>query len=722
MNIRVKTLAAITPVLGALVFWLLAPGLQARQEYADQAGKTCSYCHRNAEGGSLNAVGAAYIRNSYRTPVPDRLVRKSEKLQSPFYKTVRLVAGYVHLIAAVLLAGTILYVHLFIRPSRLISGIPPSERKLGLSSMAVLVLTGAFLTWTRIDSFGDFFRSDFGLFLFIKIVLFLLMICSALVAVTYVQRKLRARSPAGGGDSAESGVSSDALAGADGKSGRAYIAYKAKVYDVSASAKWKEGRHFGKHSAGIDLTDHLASAPHGEEVLERVELVGDLQPEPEPGRPEGVQRLFQVLAGTNLTLVLLILFCVASWSFDLPGTMVKSSRPLAERGKSCVECHRAETPGIYFDWKSSSHALVDVDCYDCHAAGAGKDVVVKSHLEHDKTPISLVVSPKDCGECHPQQAKEYERSKHAHTLEIIHELDYWLRHGMNNAIERRTGCYSCHGSEIKLADGKPAAGTWPNVGVGRINPDGSRGCCSSCHTRHRFSLAEARKPEACDQCHLGPDHPQIEIYNESKHGTIYHAEGHAWTWNPEDGNWRAGEDYRAPTCATCHMSATPEMESSHDVTERLAWESQAPLTVRPSEFKPFPADTDWSEEREKMKSVCYQCHSSQWADEHFTGYDRAIENYNLEYMKPVKKMMDDLYGSGFLSRDRYFDEDLEWEYYEFWHHEGRRARMGAAMMAPDYAWWHGFYELKHRYLQIREEYESLSGKKAETDFAGRYDK
>ena len=28
--------------------------------------------------------------------------------------------------------------------------------------------------------------------------------------------------------------------------------------------------------------------------------------------------------------------------------------------------------------------------------------------------------------------------------------------------------------------------------------------------------------------------------------------------------------------------------------------------------------------------------------------------------------------------------------------------MGAAMMAPDYAWWHGFYELKHRFLHIRQ--------------------
>jgi hypothetical protein len=40
---------------------------------------------------------------------------------------------------------------------------------------------------------------------------------------------------------------------------------------------------------------------------------------------------------------------------------------------------------------------------------------------------------------------------------------------------------------------------------------------------------------------------------------------------------------------------------------------------------------------------------------------------------------------------------VEWEYWELWHHEGRRARMGAAMMAPDYAWWHGIYDVAHNF-------------------------
>ncbi|MBK5102027.1 MAG: hypothetical protein JJE15_13700 [Desulfobacteraceae bacterium] len=149
------------------------------------------------------------------------------------------------------------------------------------------------------------------------------------------------------------------------------------------------------------------------------------------------------------------------------------------------------------------------------------------------------------------------------------------------------------------------------------------------------------------------------------------------------------------------------MPKTHDVTERLSWETQAPYTVRPSEFKPFPAQTNWEEERMKMTAICLQCHSEGWTNEHFANFDKVIENYNQEYFKPIKERIDGLYRKGLLSKSSYFDEELEWQFYELWHHEGRRARMGAAMMAPDYAWWHGFYELKHRFNRILEETEKL---------------
>ncbi len=382
-------------------------------------------------------------------------------------------------------------------------------------------------------------------------------------------------------------------------------------------------------------------------------------------------------------------------------------RGISEDAMECIECHTKESRGIVADWASSRHAHANVTCLDCHTTGPADIDVSKDHFEYGKTAISAVVSPKDCSRCHPSEAAEYARSKHANTREIQWKIDPWLNDGLNNEIERATGCYHCHGTEVKIKDGKFDKNTWPNVGVGRINPDGSKGSCSSCHTRHKFSVAEARKPEACGQCHLGPDHPQIEIYEESKHGAIYHIEGHSWNWNASPGMWTPGVDYRTPTCSVCHMSGINGLPTSHDVTERLAWETQAPLTIRPNEFKPFPAKNDWKIERQKMEKVCLACHSEDWTKGHFTNFDAAVANYNDVYYKPMKKLMDELYQKKLLSKDKALDEIIEIDMYELWHHEGRRARFGAAMMAPDYAWWHGFYEMKKRCMVIEEQAEQL---------------
>ncbi|HPD46378.1 MAG TPA: multiheme c-type cytochrome [Anaerohalosphaeraceae bacterium] len=386
---------------------------------------------------------------------------------------------------------------------------------------------------------------------------------------------------------------------------------------------------------------------------------------------------------------------------------IRIERNVSATASGCIECHSQQMPALVADWADSRHAHMNITCLDCHAAGPADSDYSKKHLGWEKTRVSPVVSPKDCSRCHPTEAAEYDRSKHARTLEIMWSIDPWLNEGLNNEVERITGCEHCHGSVVKALDGKLDPATWPNTGVGRINPDGSRGSCSSCHTRHKFSLAEARKPEACGQCHLGPDHPQIEIYNESKHGAIYHAEGHAWNWGAPPGAWAPGVDYRTPTCSVCHMSQIGGVDGTHDVTERLAWETQAPLTIRPSEFKPLPAKTKWREEREKMKGVCRACHSSTWAEGHFDRLDKAVENYNEIYYKPARKLIDELYEKNLLSRDKALDEKLEIDMYELWHHEGRRARFGAAMMAPDYAWWHGFYELKKRCMEIEAQAEEL---------------
>jgi predicted heme/steroid binding protein len=691
--------------VGLLLLCLLSSPAYATEQYAAQTGKGCIFCHQESTGGPLKTVGFAYIKNGYQYPIPERILKKAESLQTPLHKTVRFIIGYLHLLAAVVFFGAIFYIHIFIKPVRLIGGIPKHERILGVSCMVTLALTGTYLTWARISRWGQFFDNTFGLMLFIKILLFLLMVAMGVMAITLIHRRMQQDAKGQKASPDADAITMANLAFFDGAEGKAaYVVYEKRIYDVTTSPKWKAGRHVGRHAAGADLTQALTGAPHGPEVFEKVRYVGELS---EAGAMAQeltrAQKTFIKMAYINLVIIFLILGCISVWRWGFPVRLIPETRAGVISGVTCIGCHRTQTPGIYRDWQASVHAKVGVDCYKCHQTGKESNLAGASHLKIDPHPIAVVVTPKTCSGCHPKEAAQYAKSKHAHTYEIMWKIDRWLNDGMNNAIERTSGCYACHGSVVKVDHGKPVPGSWPNVGVGRKNPDDSLGSCSSCHTRHKFSIAEARRPEACDQCHLGPDHPQIEIYNESKHGTIYHAEGATWNWLPDDRRWQAGRDYRAPTCAACHMSAAIDVPVTHDVTERLSWELQAPLTVRPSEFAPFPSHTAWKTGREKMKKVCLQCHAREWVDAHFFNLDQVVINYNDNYFKPIKGLMDSLYKAGLLSNRSYFDEELEWEFYELWHHEGRRARMGAAMMAPDYAWWHGFYELKHRFIRINQE-------------------
>ncbi|MBU3917499.1 hydroxylamine oxidoreductase [bacterium] len=417
-----------------------------------------------------------------------------------------------------------------------------------------------------------------------------------------------------------------------------------------------------------------------------------------------------------ISLIFVGLICSHVFAGNIPKTKeFRIERSMSAEAIACIECHKTEHPGLFADWTKSRHASANITCYDCHVAQESDKDVSRSHYQQYKrsdttwgkkeyqVPISAVVTPKDCSRCHPDEAKQYARSKHANTMEIIWKIDPWLNNGMNSDIERASGCYQCHGTILKEKDGKLDPDTWPNVGVGRVNLDGSLGSCSSCHTRHLFSVMEARKPEACGQCHLGPDHPQTEIFMESKHGAIYTAHGDSYNWDAAPGTWTPGVDFRGPTCASCHMSGAGTVMTSHDVTERLSWELQAPLTIRPQDFTPFPAKNDWKVERGKMKEICTQCHGQTWVDDHYVKLDKVVDEYADVYFKPAKKMLDDLYTKGLMDKSRFFDEELEVEYYELWHHEGRRARMGTAMMAPDYAWWHGFYEVKKRYNKFMKE-------------------
>jgi hydroxylamine dehydrogenase len=153
-------------------------------------------------------------------------------------------------------------------------------------------------------------------------------------------------------------------------------------------------------------------------------------------------------------------------------------------------------------------------------------------------------------------------------------------------------------------------------------------------------------------------------------------------------HWVVGEAYSAaPTCATCHMSATKNQKASHNPGKRISW------TLRPVVSK---RQENWEEKKRAMVDVCGNCHAPDWIAGHYTQYDDAVALYNEKFAKPAKKIMDALKQAKLVSATP-FDDKLEWTYFYLWHHEGRRARMGASMMAPDYTQWHGFFEVAERF-------------------------
>jgi hydroxylamine dehydrogenase len=430
--------------------------------------------------------------------------------------------------------------------------------------------------------------------------------------------------------------------------------------------------------------------------------------------------------------------------------------------RQCVECHTQTTPGIVAHWEGSEHSKTGVGCFECHKA---VDTDPDAH-SHYGSLIATIVTPRDCGACHQEPAQEFAQSHHSAGGNILASLDNFLAetvggarmsfdphsptpgkglalvNGMAGAF---LGCQQCHGSKVALQatdggritvddlapdqDGRPTnleavariargdggkplfdAGTWPNTGIGRLNLDGSRGSCSACHSRHDFSPRRARQPENCGKCHLGPDHPQKEIYEESKHGVAYRDLREKMNLDAKD--WVLGETYaQAPTCATCHMSGHSRNggDITHDPRIRISWSNRPPVSLLldtdihgatitatdPLERQRATVDT-WQNKRNRMREVCSHCHTLSYVDAFYQQYDDLVILYNEKFAKPGLKIMSALLENGMRTATE-FDEEIEWTWFYLWHHEGRRARHGASMMAPDYTHWHGMFEVAERF-------------------------
>jgi hydroxylamine dehydrogenase len=228
----------------------------------------------------------------------------------------------------------------------------------------------------------------------------------------------------------------------------------------------------------------------------------------------------------------------------------------------------------------------------------------------------------------------------------------------------------------------------------------------------------------------------------------------------KEGDWVLGRDYSAaPTCATCHIASfmTPggvDVGNSHDVGERISWtlrpvvSSKLNMVVYDDGYKDDYPDTKqlpkvgemvqttefqvvdeklvgqkiqrkvanivrWQDRRQKMEGVCLNCHNNTYVDNFYKQYDDLVILYNDKFAKPAQQLMNGLIADSVLRPDAPFQHQLQWVFYELWHHEGRRARHGASMMGPDYTHWHGMYEVaKHFYTEFLPEVVNVAGEKS----------
>jgi len=389
---------------------------------------------------------------------------------------------------------------------------------------------------------------------------------------------------------------------------------------------------------------------------------------------------------------------------------------LTGEARACVECHAIETAGIAAGWDMSRHADEAVSCIDCHQTDPDSPMAFSGVEGHDyvEVAVSMLVPPSVCAECHEDQVAQFNASGHYRAgLQVLAKDSMstlmYVQEGRNNPELSRapneTGCGQCHGMPIEVDEsGHPLDSFYPSSGVGNIYPNGEVGNCTVCHTRHTFRISEARRPEACASCHLGPDHPDIEIYEASKHGQIYHTEGEEWVWDSAPGEWEPG-DYTAPTCATCHMSGIGDLSTTHNVTQRLYWNLWAKVSRPrndPDVMATYYGDAEAG--RAEMEQVCSECHSETLYSGFFASADRAIRLYNEEYFAPAEEMRADLEARGLLG-DNPWQDEFQTVYYFLWHHEGRRARQGAIMGGADWAHWHGFFDLMQDIYRLEQIYE-----------------
>ena len=373
-------------------------------------------------------------------------------------------------------------------------------------------------------------------------------------------------------------------------------------------------------------------------------------------------------------------------------------QPSAEFVKAtgkCAECHARQQFSIVHEFEMSKHASNGVACLDCHQPQKGQE---KDKIEHNGFTITPRVTPANCRICHEQIYQEFVRSRHAapswaavfggegltaEQADFAEQLHPGYVKRPANALAKLEGASSITGGCAQCHS------------VGKPHDDGSIGNCTACHTRHTSSVAVARLPQTCGQCHMGPDHSQIEIYNESRHGILFAAQQKLLNLSapPKQLTTR---DMFVPTCATCHLSGINGLKVTHNPSERLSYLLADAITK--SRLGSAAAQAN-------MKQVCNQCHTKPIIERVYKQAEDVVASTN-EKVQKAQDLVAGLRKDGVLG-PKPFQQPIDFLLFDLWHYDGRTSKHGAFMGGADFVQWHGNYELLKKQVELQAMAEEL---------------
>jgi len=388
---------------------------------------------------------------------------------------------------------------------------------------------------------------------------------------------------------------------------------------------------------------------------------------------------------------------VVGFALIVSAFLINSNRPVSNAGGKgdaftrasgkCAECHAQLQYSVVHEFELSAHSRRGLTCLDCHRPAANQRT-----KEHHGFVLSAKLTAGNCRSCHEGIYQEFLRSGHAAVSWAAiygekglsaEEVAFAERYqpgrakrpphpfvSLEGADAIKGGCEQCHS-------------------VGRPNEDGTIGNCTACHTRHTSSVAIARLPTTCGQCHMGPDHSQIEIYEESKHGVLFAAQQSSLNLAAPARDLTT-RDMFVPTCATCHMSGLNGRKITHNPSERLSEFLADPITNR----RPNAAAG-----KANMQAICSQCHAHETIERVYAQAQKVVDLTN-DRVNMAQSIVDGLRKDGVL-KGKPFENPIDFVLFDLWHYDGRTAKHGAYMGGADFVQWHGNYPMLQKTVELR---------------------